>query len=547
MLTKINNSNNINFGSQLRTYKVIKKESLLMPVIAVASSAVCSAGYLIGSTGLYYDNYQKSNGKIKNIFLPKKRHGHSKAENSQENIEIIFPDKDIIKFVLDKSKNPLKYKNDFCMECKPANSEAAEHKGGHEGVRTIVPKSKFAKLGLKAVKIGITASSLAGFTAGITAGIPMMSIGEAINMAAAPCIETPVGTGLFGIGIASIFSGLALENTPELLLDKAKFKAEKSLKGKVKLVLNNVKDSMKEVGSSCTALIKNTFYLFTPKHKNAVNFFKENIFALTPKKVVIKEMINKEGNVFVETMLKQPKNYLMHAASAVLAVGGGGLVLFSLLNRKKAQKKSLKVEEAGFFTDNIGMTKFGIDKLSMAKNVKDTVGGTGFFVGGIINAISQIMGIDNKQGRAAQWLGVSLVFLGFGIDRGKQLKNIIKNNKKGRQELTRAVRQWEVDLTKLFDVKKPEQKKLLKQTLKAIKTGAEIPESVFGGIMKSFKKLSGSQYEPVAAKIKGTLGANVSPLVNILENNGKHAEITNPADVQHIIQELQAQSKELFG
>ena len=57
--------NNISFEARLNTYKVIKKESLVIPIIAVISSAICAAGYFFGSAGLYYDTYQKSNGKIK--------------------------------------------------------------------------------------------------------------------------------------------------------------------------------------------------------------------------------------------------------------------------------------------------------------------------------------------------------------------------------------------------------------------------------------------------------------------------------------------------
>ena len=499
-----NINNNINFGSQQDIYRVVKKDGLALPVIAVASSVVGAVGYTLGSAGLYYDTYKNSNGKIKNIFLPEK-----------------------------SNKTP---------EEKKLTS--------HEGIKTIVPESQFAKMGLNAAKVAIAGTSLAGITTGMTAGIPMMTIGEAINLGATPCIETPIGTGLFGIGIASIFAGLALESNPDLLLDKNKLKSEKTLAGKTKIVLSNIKGSAKEVVSSCTELFKNSVMLITPKHKKAVKFFKENIFSLNPKSAIIKECINKDGKVFIEKTLKMPKNYLMQAASAVLTMGGLGVVLFSLIDNKKTQKNSLKVEEGGFFTDNIGMTKFGVDKLSAAKNVKDSVGGAGFSLGGIVCGISQLIGIDNKQGRAAQWLSFGLVFLGFAVDRGKHLAKIIKNNK-SRPEITKVARQWEVDLTKIFDVKNNNEKNLLNKTLNAIKKEKELPNSNYKKIDEFFNTLSGKKYvfetAEVKEKLDKTLTRNIASSVNVLKRDGKAVEITTPAEIKNILGDIDAQTKVIFG
>lgn len=116
----------------------------------------------------------------------------------------------------------------------------------------------------------------------------------------------------------------------------------------------------------------------------------------------------------------------MHASSFVLGLGGAGVILFSFINNKKAQKKSLNVEEGGFLVDNFGMTKYGLDKFTTgAKGA-----GSSYAVGGVINSLSQFMGIDNKSGRAMQWLGISLVFLGFSMDRGKTLRKALANSKK---------------------------------------------------------------------------------------------------------------------
>ena len=104
------------------------------------------------------------------------------------------------------------------------------------------------------------------------------------------------------------------------------------------------------------------------------------------------------------------------------------------------------------------MTKLGIDKFTTAGRAA----GASFAVGGVVNAISQFMGIDNKDGRALQWLGIAAVFLGFSIDRGKHLKTAI-NNAKMRPELSQVVREWEFDLSKLIKNDTKALKKLLKE------------------------------------------------------------------------------------
>jgi len=158
----------------------------------------------------------------------------------------------------------------------------------------------------------------------------------------------------------------------------------------------------------------------------------------------------------------------MHAASFTLAVGGVGVILSSLFNQKKTQKGSLVVEEGGFLFDNLGMTKFGLDKLTTGGKSS----GTSFAIGGIINAISQFLGLDNKDGRALQWLGIAGVFLGFSIDRGKHLKDTLALEKE-RSELTHVVREWKLDLTKVVSNKK-ELKQLLKE-LNSLKAENPLP------------------------------------------------------------------------
>ncbi|HBG48524.1 MAG TPA: hypothetical protein DDW90_03260, partial [Cyanobacteria bacterium UBA9971] len=177
-------------------------------------------------------------------------------------------------------------------------------------------------------------------------------------------------------------------------------------------------------------------------------------------------------------------------------------------------------------------------------------GGAGFSLGGIVCGISQLIGIDNKQGRAAQWLSFGLVFLGFAVDRGKHLAKIIKNNK-SRPEITKVARQWEVDLTKIFDVKNNNEKNLLNKTLNAIKKEKELPNSNYKKIDEFFNTLSGKKYitetTEVKEKLDKTLTKNIASNVNVLKRDGKNVEITNPAEIKNILSDIETQTKAIFG
>lgn len=379
----------------------------VLPAVAFVASAIGTLGYLVGGTGLYYDLYHEKQLKRSNA----------------KNILKILPNS---KYFYAQSKN----------------------KKSDGGVKTITTTTKFGEIGLKCAKLAITATSTAGMACGLGEGIPLMALGEAANLGSASIIETPIGTGIFGIGIASIFAGLALENTPELKLNSMELMAEKDLAKKSKIILKNMGIVAKEISISVWEIAEN---IYKPK------WIKENILQITPKTVVFREEINKEGNVIFSKMLRHNKNYLMNAASFTLALGGAGIILSSLLNQNKAQKGSLVVEEGGFLFDNFGMTKFGLDKLTTGSKSS----GASFAIGGIINAASQFLGLDNKDGRALQWLGIAGVFLGFTIDRGKHLKTTLALEKE-RSQLTQVLREWKLDLSKL-GLSKVELNKLLKE------------------------------------------------------------------------------------
>lgn len=409
-------SNNVSFTSSplkepdLFPVKNINIVKRYSPKIAFATSLISSIGYFLGGIGLFYDLYNdKKNG------------------------------------VKDKTA---------------------------DGVKTVSANTQVGKIGMTCTKIGLTAASVANIACGIGEGIPLMALGEASNLGAAPIIETPVGTGLFGIGIASIFAGLALDNTPEKKVNEFDLLAKDGLKNKLALIGTNIKDTAIEIGGSVIHIIKN---IYKP------SFWKEDLLKVIPTTVVFREAIDKDGNVNMMRELRHRKNYLMHAASFTLAVGGLGIILSSIFKANKPQKASLKVEEAGFLFDNLGVTKYGLDRFTM--NYKSS--GTSFVAGGILNAISQFLGLDNKDGRALQWIGIAGVFLGYTFDRGRFLQESMEKSK-ARTALTKVIREWKVDLSKVISDKQE-----LKKVLHDIKKGNEVRNNTFLSLEQIFKNAVG--------------------------------------------------------
>lgn len=425
-------------------YAVIEKNIIKrsLPKIAFASSLVSAIGYFLGGFGLFYDLY------------------------------------------IDKKKGIKEKKSD--------------------GVKTVTANTQVGKIGMTCTKVGLTAASVANIACGLGEGIPLMALGEASNLGAAPIIETPVGTGLFGIGIASIFAGLALDNTPEKKLNEFDLLAKDTFKDKLKLIGTNVADTAKEIAGSVVHIIKN---IYKP------SFWKEDLLKVIPTTVVFREAIDKDGNVKLMRELRHRKNYLMHAASFTLAVGGLGIILSSIFKANKPQKASLKVEETGFLFDNLGVTKYGLDRFTT--NYKSS--GTSFVVGGVLNAISQFLGLDNKEGRALQWIGIAGVFLGYTFDRGRFLKKSMENLRE-REALTKVIREWKVDLSKVVTDKIE-----LKTLLYNIKNNKDIDNKTFLSLENIFKDAIG--------KDKFIQGEQVIPKINeSLKKSGFDIVIPNDND-----------------
>lgn len=320
-------------------------------------------------------------------------------------------------------------------------------KGSKEGAKTIVPSTKTAKIGLMFAKVGIAFSGIAGIFNGISMGLPLMAAGESLNLAASPIIETPLGTGLFGVALAAVFSGRALEHDPMLRLDLVKLSQKTGLKAKAGYILENVVGCAKEVLGTAKLFGKSIGHLFSTDKTaktEAVSFFKNNVFSIKPKNLVFQEFINKEG--IVSTKLAFRNNpYLMHAASLVLAIGGTTLALSSLLKKKTGQKVGLKTYEIGGSLDNLSLSRSGWEKAAMAGGPSGKLAGNLLGLSGLTILAGQ-PGVDEKWGRGTQWAGTALLFAVFAVERRAKAFN----SENAKEAFTSLIRQHNIDLTKLF-------------------------------------------------------------------------------------------------
>ena len=228
-------------------------------------------------------------------------------------------------------------------------------------------------------------------------------------------------------------------------MDYSKLTKENGIRKNALYILNNMKGCAKEVWNSAKTFGKNIGGLFMKsKRPDAVSFFRDSVFSIKPKQIIIKELINQDGEIKIATAFKN-NPYLMHAASLVLAVGGATLALSSVFKNKKGQKIGLKTYEAGGSLDNISLSRSGLEKAAISSHSSGRLAGNLLGLSGAAILAGQ-PGVDEKWGRGTQWLGTSLLFAVFAVERSaKAFKSISKES-----ELTSLVRQWEVDLTKLY-------------------------------------------------------------------------------------------------
>ena len=84
-----------------------------------------------------------------------------------------------------------------------------------------------------------------------------------------------------------------------------------------------------------------------------------------------------------------------------------------------------------------------------------------------------------------------------------------------------------------------------------MKKGTDLPESDFKKILESFNSFSGEKYIPETTKVKNELNKTLSQKIlstfDVLEKDGKKAEITSPVEVENILNDIKAQTKAIFG
>lgn len=398
-----------------RTYLLKHKEVKYVDTLSFLTALTSATGFAVGGYGLLSDHaFDRKSGKKQELIVVENKNISEKFKNFGPSSQQIIK---------------------------------AGKSGATDGAKTIVPSTKTAKIGLIFAKIGIAFSGVAGIFNGISMGLPLMAAGEALNLGASPIIETPLGTGLFGIALAAVFSGRALEHDPLLRLDTVKLSQEKGFGKKASYVSKNIGNCLKSVGSTAVAFAKYTGQLFST-NKNvrteAVGFFKNNVFSIKPKSIVIQEFIDKNGKVIIKTAFKN-NPYLMHAASLVLAVGGGTLALSSIIKSKNGQKVGLKTYEVGGGIDNLSLSRSGFEKAAIAGTPTQKLAGGLLGLSGLTILAGQ-PGVDEKWGRGTQWIGTALLFAVFAVERkANAFKRISEKTK-----LSSLIRQHNIDLTKLF-------------------------------------------------------------------------------------------------
>jgi len=314
------------------------------------------------------------------------------------------------------------------------------HEEGH-----INPETKFGKLGLTFAKIGVGFSGIAGIFNGIAMRLPLMALGEGVNVAASPIINTPAGFGLMAIGLSGIFAGRALENDPALKLNTAVL-ASKPLGEKAKYLASNAFLSMKELVKSTKTTFGHLFNLVNPeKSKKAVSFFKDKIIAISSSTLSFNESILADGTRIIKAGVKSHP-YRMHTASVILALGGVILTAASALNSKIGQKIGFKTCETGGGLDNIGLSCSGLEKIKMGNKAS----GSALAVSGMAILAGQAEA-ESQRGRAMQWMGCGLLFAAFIFERNHDLKKALSGMKEilktgEAKESSQLIRQWEVDL-----------------------------------------------------------------------------------------------------
>lgn len=384
--------------------------------LAFSTMGISSIGYLVGGTGLIQDFMVSKNKKeltknnVGSFFIERKK-------PNTNNTFTPFAPKNKIK-VIAPIKKPLEKKE--------------------RGCDTIKPKTKFGKIGMNFARMAVTVAGVAGVFNGISMNLPLLAVGEGVTTLSAPIIETPVGTGIFGLGLAVINLARVLDSDPKFKINREEFK-KANTKGKAKLLKKNFAVTFGELFKSGKEVAQNTGKLFTKKTKEAQNFFKEKFFSFKPATVVIQEKVDKAGKLIIDK-IPQANPHLMHTAALGLSAASLLLITGNLIKSATTEKVALRAYAASNATDNVALSKWGVEKMSSATSTTGKTTGGAFAVAGASILAGQA-GIDKNWGRGLMWEGIGLIMAGFTIERGamiaKSLKKITPPTIK---------RQWKINL-----------------------------------------------------------------------------------------------------
>ncbi len=409
------------------------KKFPIMESLAFVTALISAVGFGVGGSGLIYDFFRVGNNGKKN-----------KNKNSLENPNSIFQKI--------KGSEFQSFRESYI---KLHNAAATSGKNSKkEEVGRIEPETRFGKIGMIFAKIGVGFSGIAGAFSGLVMRLPLMALGQATNVAAAPILDTPTGFGLMSIGLSAIFAGWALEKDPSLKLNPVMLASKKGLVSKTGYVISNIMGGVKEVGKSTKTVFKNLFNLaIRSKRKEAAEFMRDHIFAIRSRTVEVSEKLLADGSKAFETVMKSSP-YRMHAASAILAIGGALIVGATMLKNKFGQKLGFKASEIGGSLDNISLSMQGLETVMR--------GNPGSGIPMAIAGAAILAGqphIDKKDGRGIQWLGCAALFLYFFVERGRDLSKAFKEAKKIEKgelmpQIKELARTWEIPLPKGISMKK---------------------------------------------------------------------------------------------
>jgi len=527
----------VSFGvSPLNTGFIVKKAQF--PAIQLSSFAgnlISGAAYLVAGPAMIYEFLANR----KNA-LPEKT--KSRAQQAQKpNIFENF------------AKNRLNEKYvQFQGNLAPAAKAGETKPAKSEGIETLNPKTEIGKLGIDAARVGVFTAGVAGVANGVAMRLPLLAIGEGVTTFAAPIIETPVGLAIFGVGLGTINLARVLHGDNKYQIDPIKFK-NSNLSEKFSYIMKNMGTTLAELGKSLKVIGTNFVDLFGKKNKEAARFFKTHMLSTNPTNLVLEEFMDKDRNIIIKKSMKT-SSYLMHFATAALSLGSLTIIVANKLKMNKVEKHGLKAHNAGLAIDNIALSKWGVEKFKTSPVATYKTSGIFSTVAGASILAGQ-PGIDKDWGRGLNWTGVGLILSGFALERLTDFRKLWKN-RKVRQAVTTPIRQWKVELDKIFTRKELKEKIMVngseksrhKAIIEAINKGEEVAEPKLADTVGRIEGVLGKNRPNNTPVFREDINDVKKELNAALPDSKKYLSLDSiTGKASEVIDFLTKESKRLFG